>query len=514
MQALAKGENVPVSARRLQVRVSASVPVDVSALLLGADGKVATESDFVFYNQPMAAGVTLARDGVDLDLGAFPESVVRAICAVSVDVDQPCLGPGSALRATVAGPTGTPLFEFTPAGLDSERAVMLFEIYRRQGAWRVRAVGQGYQGGLAALVTAHGVEVDGATTDHPVPHAVSEVAGAVADPPGTTGPERQLRRLAGIFEDAARSAAAYRAAVTFAEQRRIRETEVNFADPRLRESAHPARQLADERYNDLIIRATTDHRRDVDQLAGELRDLTPSLPAALAPWDAPVWRSVPFGRSVGVRAGDLHLPEAPDLRIPLILSLPLRRPVWVYESAGRGSSVTTARALIIRLLAADDSLRLHLCDPDGALIAALGELAQPASGLLGAPIARGGGQRSDLLRLLAERVDLLEMARSGGALDALPLVDTKALLVINDVATLDEMDYRHLHYLIASGAAQLMIVLVGAAATGGEPDQLAGSSLVLGSVVGVDISDGWVGMSWTFTPDEGPADLPAAGFRR
>ncbi|MET3807450.1 stress response protein SCP2 [Nakamurella sp. UYEF19] len=543
MRQLSKGENSSLPTRRVSIRVTAAVPVDVCALLLGADGKVATEGDFVFYNQPSATGVVLAEHGVDLDVEAFPASVERAICAVSVDDVAHPLTVGVTLTAALIGPDGVPLFEFSPSGLAGERAVIVFEIYRRQQEWKVRAVGQGYADGLAALVAAHGVEVEPdrprepviATATMPPAQPVSRGPGAAPPPPGTSAPERQMRVLTAIFEDAARSAAAYRSAVTFAEQRRERELDSVFDDPRLRETASPARQLADERYAELVMRATADHRRDVDHLANELRELTGSLPAALAPWDAPVWNRREFGAAAGVRAGQLHLPEAPDLKIPLVLGLPLRRPLWLHGShddasagmlwghssptAGDGSAdggpIGMARALIMRLFAADSSIRLHLCDVDGSLAAALGHLAGPAAGLLGAPVARTREQRSETLRVLAERIDLLEMARSAGALDELPLADTTVLLVMTDVPVgFDEADHQRLRYLVERApASRMLVLLLGDPHQAGASIEVARASLRLGPEVGEDISDGWVGMAWTFTPDFGPTDPASIVFR-
>ncbi|WP_208641012.1 TerD family protein, partial [Streptomyces carpinensis] len=58
---------------------------------------------------------------------------------------------------TVTGLDGTELVSYTLTGLDAESAVIALELYRRQGDWKVRAVGQGYAGGLAELLTDQGL---------------------------------------------------------------------------------------------------------------------------------------------------------------------------------------------------------------------------------------------------------------------------------------------------------------------------------------------------------------------
>lgn len=57
------GSNIPLSAARVAVEVSAPVRLDVSGLLIAADGKVRSDDDFVFYNQPAGPGVTYRSGG-------------------------------------------------------------------------------------------------------------------------------------------------------------------------------------------------------------------------------------------------------------------------------------------------------------------------------------------------------------------------------------------------------------------------------------------------------------------
>lgn len=177
MTALARGENRPAPGDRMIVTVTCAAPVDVSALLLGADGRVRSDADFVFFNQPAGPGVTYrhgrgAGDMVDVQTSALPADVDKVVVTASLDGSGPPTFAGaSSLTATIGSDSGTLTFPMT--GLSTETAVVCVEIYRRGGAWKVRAVGQGFDNGLAGIATAFGVNID----DEP------EAAPAAAVPP-------------------------------------------------------------------------------------------------------------------------------------------------------------------------------------------------------------------------------------------------------------------------------------------------------------------------------------------
>lgn len=165
MTAMTPGSNLPLSAARVAVDVTAPVRLDVSGLLLAADGKVRSDDDFVFYNQPSAPGVTHSAaaaggDTITVDTAAVPEGIEKIVVTASLDT------PGATFAGTE--PTGTVrnaddgsvLASFTPPRLGTETALVLVEIYRRGGVWKVRAVGQGYANGLAGIATDFGVSVE------------------------------------------------------------------------------------------------------------------------------------------------------------------------------------------------------------------------------------------------------------------------------------------------------------------------------------------------------------------
>ncbi|UYP20175.1 TerD family protein [Rhodococcus sp. Z13] len=139
--------------------------LDVVAFLLGADEKVDTDDDFVFYNNPLYDDgvVELTLDGsseqcVRVDLAELPDECERIAVAAAID-DARTFGELGAVSVSVDGDGGTAATFVLDAGT-TERTMVLTEIYRRAGKWRLRAVGQGYDDDLAALARRYGVDVE------------------------------------------------------------------------------------------------------------------------------------------------------------------------------------------------------------------------------------------------------------------------------------------------------------------------------------------------------------------
>ncbi|WP_406214846.1 TerD family protein [Streptomyces decoyicus] len=196
------GSNLPLSAVRVAVDVTAPVRLDVSGLLLAANGKVRSDDDFVFYNQPSGPGVTHSAaagggDTITVDTAAVPDGIEKIVVTASPDA------PGATFAGTE--PTGTVrnaddgsvLATFTPPQLGPETALVVVEIYRRNGAWKVRAVGQGYANGLAGIATDFGVSVEEpaapaaapqAPPAPPAPQAPPAPAGQWGPPAGAPAP--------------------------------------------------------------------------------------------------------------------------------------------------------------------------------------------------------------------------------------------------------------------------------------------------------------------------------------
>ncbi|WP_317442653.1 TerD family protein [Streptomyces collinus] len=160
------GSNIPLPAARVTVDVAAPVRLDVSGLLLTADGKVRSDDDFIFYNQPAGPGVTYtsgggaAPDAITVDTAAVPPEIEKIVVTASPDAAGQTF-QGIEPTATVRDADGgSVLATFTPPQLGTETALVVVEIYRRGGAWKARAVGQGYANGLAGIATDFGVSVE------------------------------------------------------------------------------------------------------------------------------------------------------------------------------------------------------------------------------------------------------------------------------------------------------------------------------------------------------------------
>ncbi|MEU2024369.1 TerD family protein [Streptomyces sp. NPDC016469] len=143
---------------------------DVSVLLLDANGKVRGDADFFYYNNPAAADGSVqllgktptdggSEDRISLDLTAVPEDVDRLVVAAS-RYGGSRFGDLDDLRMTVADRSGEVLLGFSIGDASVESAFIFGELYRRGTEWKYRAVGQGYETGLAGLAADFGIDVD------------------------------------------------------------------------------------------------------------------------------------------------------------------------------------------------------------------------------------------------------------------------------------------------------------------------------------------------------------------
>ncbi|RNL70707.1 TerD family protein [Streptomyces sp. I6] len=625
---LVRGQNHPLPHPRLDIRVSAGAPVVAAVTLSGEDGRVPGAEWVAHPAQPALPGVEVSRQAtaghlLAVDLNAVPSSVHR----VAVVLALPS-GPGFPVRfgavaapfLSVGAPDGPGAASYTITGLESEAAVVALEFYRRHGAWKVRAVGQGYAGGLAACLADQGLDRAGelAAAVHEAvapglprtagtpPVRTAEVrrgatAAATAGEPGpaadhgpaasasNTGPqtaepeappqpaarryggpvdythprrrsaapqpppavppaapgrppvpvagdatgwsmeERLYNQVWGMFEDLARTTAAYRSAVDFAGSRLGRELDRALSDPRSRlaGTGDAAREAARARHDELTGRAREVLDRDLDQLAAESEVVEPALPPAFARWDSPVWRHyrVPTETPMALRLGDLHLPERPGLRIPMLVRLPLERGLWVdsgrtpseraaapEEAPARALAMDTAVAHATRLLAAHPAgeFTVRVIDPAGTAARSLAPLAR--SGVLDEPPAAGASGVSAVLATLTRRVDLVQMAVRGDAADALPpdLDTAQQLLVVSDFPHgFDDRAVTQLRYLADEGPAVGVHLLMvadreDASAYGPVLDPLWRSLLRITPVPDDHLADPWVQHVWTYEPPAFP----------
>ncbi|WP_326649128.1 MULTISPECIES: TerD family protein [unclassified Streptomyces] len=189
MTAMTPGSNIPLSVARVAVDVAAPVRLDVSGLLLTADGKVRSDDDFIFYNQPTGPGVSYrsgggsAPDAIVVDTAAVPPGIEKIVVTASPDAAGQTF-QGIEPTATIrSADDGSVLATFTPPQLGAETALVVVEIYLRNGVWKARAVGQGYANGLAGIATDFGVSVDEEPAAAPAPAAAPTPASAPAAPP-------------------------------------------------------------------------------------------------------------------------------------------------------------------------------------------------------------------------------------------------------------------------------------------------------------------------------------------
>ncbi|MFJ5971035.1 TerD family protein [Streptomyces sp. NPDC093060] len=601
---LVRGQNHPLSQVRLEIRISAGVPVLAGATLGDEHGTVHGAEWVAHPGAPTLPGIEVSGQAaadhrLAVDLDALPEAVHRVTVLLALPTQ-----PGGALRfgavaaprTAVTGLDGTEIVRFTLTGLDAESAVVALELYRRQDAWKVRAVGQGYAGGLAALFTdqglpqpaalaagiqeavsrslaraipvpqpqetagspaprpaqpydaqgAHDARTSGGPIDYthpgrrtptvpppPVPDGqpVQPVAG---DAVGWSMEERLYNQVWGMFEDLARTTAAYRSAVDFAGARLEKELDQVLADPRSRlgTAGQATREAAHARHSQLVDQARAVFDRDLAQLTAESEVVEPALPPAYACWDNPVWHGyrVPDEPPMAVRLGDLHLPESEPLRIPMLVRLPLERGLWIDSGPVEGPDDTfldsaeahrlamdVAVALAVRLLAVHPvgEFAVQVVDPAGAGAQALLPLTR--AGAVAVPTVSGAAGVADMLGRLTRRVDLTQMAVRGGAPEALPPdVDTaQQLLIVNDFPHgFDDRAVTQLRYLADEGPAvgvHLLMVADRADAEAYGPllDPLWRSLMRLTPVPDDHLADPWVGHAWTYEPSLVP---PGSGI--
>ncbi|MFE9438574.1 TerD family protein [Streptomyces sp. NPDC006602] len=198
-----KGSNVPVPSTALRVelgwRSGPGVPdVDASALLL-VGGKVRSDADFVFYNQPVHASGAVRHEGKRDGGGRVTDTLLVDLARVEPAVETVVLA-ASADGGTFAGvpdlyievrdgAQSTVVARFDSTGATVETAFVLGEFYRRKGAWKFRAVGQGYGSGLEGLATDFGITVDEPQQTAPV------TAPAPAPPPPSSASPVRLTKV-------------------------------------------------------------------------------------------------------------------------------------------------------------------------------------------------------------------------------------------------------------------------------------------------------------------------------
>ena len=155
----------------------ASFDLDASAFLLTASGKVRGDHDFIFYNQLKSQDGSVEHtgdnrsgqgDGDDeslvVDLSKVSPEIEKVAVTVTIH-DAQSRGQNfgqiaNAFIRVVNQDSGIEIVRFDLAEDYSTETAMVFgEVYRHNGEWKFRAVGQGYAGGLAAMCQQYGIQV-------------------------------------------------------------------------------------------------------------------------------------------------------------------------------------------------------------------------------------------------------------------------------------------------------------------------------------------------------------------
>ncbi len=179
---LVAGQNCPLPTTSLHVSIShgQGIPdmiVDVSAFLLNSRGKVSTDEDFIFFNQPARTeqGILL-----DPDLGRLTLHLDRTGAGIQKIALAMTLSGGQAKGQNFSGLKNVAVLvkdflsgiEIACFSFDTqqnqETALIVGELYRHQDKWKFRAVGQGFIGGLQPLAEFYGVDIgEGEATQEP-----------------------------------------------------------------------------------------------------------------------------------------------------------------------------------------------------------------------------------------------------------------------------------------------------------------------------------------------------------
>ncbi|MGR6036121.1 MAG: TerD family protein [Candidatus Nitrosoglobus sp.] len=151
--------------------------LDASAFLLGANSKVRSESDFIFYNQLRSPEGAVEHTGdnrtgvgegddevIKVDLNRVPNDVHKIVFTVTIhDADMRKQNFGQVSNSfirIVNEVSGAEVARYDLAEDASTETAMIFaELYRHNGEWKFRAVGQGYVGGLRALANSYGISL-------------------------------------------------------------------------------------------------------------------------------------------------------------------------------------------------------------------------------------------------------------------------------------------------------------------------------------------------------------------
>lgn len=206
---LQAGQNTALSGTRAVLTISAggvpaALELDVTAFLLLESGKVPGDEGMVFYGQTTTLGGAVTLDAgprrFDLDLSRLPETIQRIAFTITIDKGVQRQQQFSQLGSIeVMIDAGGETHRFAPElQRMTETALILAEIYRRNGQWKLRAVGQGFNGGLAPLARHFGVEISDDADALPAAAPAEPAPPAPTPPPAPSPTPSQTVNLSKI----------------------------------------------------------------------------------------------------------------------------------------------------------------------------------------------------------------------------------------------------------------------------------------------------------------------------
>jgi tellurite resistance protein TerA len=211
------GQNAPVSTAALTLTVTAepqanAPSLDLSLFLLDAAGRIIGDDGFIFYGNSSAPNDGIELSPAELSARCEParlrEGVQRVIIALSIDADVAGIrsfAQFSGIRLQVAGGETDLAFAIQTSGMQ-ESALILGELYLRNGVWKLRALGQGFAGGLAPLASHYGVEIADTPAPSPAPAKPPPTPAPAPAAPRRPPPRRpRARHRASTWRNASRS---------------------------------------------------------------------------------------------------------------------------------------------------------------------------------------------------------------------------------------------------------------------------------------------------------------------
>lgn len=167
MNILLSGGNTAIESSQFQVDIEwtplqiGGDDVDASAFLVTDQGKVRSDADFIFYNQPQSADGSIkfatsgAKNSFTINTAAIPCDVTKIAMALTIHGDA-TFSEATSVSLKIAD---TVLFS-PDVSFMKERALIIAELYKRNNAWKIRALGQGFNGGLGPLAKSFGVDIE------------------------------------------------------------------------------------------------------------------------------------------------------------------------------------------------------------------------------------------------------------------------------------------------------------------------------------------------------------------